>query len=90
MEEKKKRYKVIYDRSECIGVLTCSAFYPERWAIGQDNKADLVGGSENKDKQGTWVLEFDESELARFKESAEVCPVNVIHVFDMETGEKIV
>ena len=90
MEEKKKRYKVVYDRSDCIGVLTCSAFYPQRWAIGKDNKADLVGGSEDNQKLGTWVLEFDEGELERFKESAEVCPVKVIHIFDLETGEKLV
>ena len=43
-----------------------------------------------KDGNGFWIKEIDESELAAYKESAEVCPVNVIHIYDKETGEKII
>lgn len=102
----KKKYKVVYDRANCIGVLSCVAFYPERWSIGSDNKADLIGGQkvEGEKLEGekqlgsgqdqanadTWVLEFTEEELERLKSSAEVCPVNVIHIYNLETGEKMV
>ena len=88
--EKKKRYKVVYDKANCIGVLTCIAFYPDRWVINkQENKADLVGGKEDSNSPGTWTLEFTEEELERFKASADVCPVKVIHIFDLETNEEI-
>lgn len=91
MDEKKKKYRVIYDRKDCIGVLTCAAFYPNRWLINEkDAKADLAGGVEDKDNPGTYLLDFTEEELERLKQSAEVCPVNVIHIIDLETGEKII
>lgn len=87
----KKRYKVVYDRSNCISVLTCTSFYPERWRINEkDNKADLIDGQEDPNKPGVWVLEFTEEEFEQFKASAEVCPVNVIHIYDLATGEKII
>ena len=90
LAEQKKRYKVVYDRPNCIGVLTCVAFYSGRWATNkQDGKADLVGGKEDPSSPGTWVLEFTEEELEKFKVSADVCPVKVIHIFDMETNEEI-
>lgn len=90
-QTEKKKYRVVYDRPNCIGVLTCAAFYPSRWAINEkDAKADLVGGVENQKQPGMFTLEFTEEELSRFKESAEVCPANVIHIYAIETGEKIV
>ena len=65
--------------------------HPNRWVLNkEDDKVDLVGGKlENKEKQ-EYVLEFTEEEFAKFKESAEVCPVNVIHIIDLQTGEKII
>ena len=87
----KKRYKVIYERKDCIGVLTCAAFYPDRWKINEeDSKADLAGGKEDEKNPGVWILEFTEEELERLKASAEVCPVNVIHIEDLETGERLI
>ena len=87
----KKKYKVVYDRTNCIAVLSCTSFYPERWAINKDDaKADLVGGQEEPAQPGIWTAEFTEEELERFKASAEVCPVNVIHIYDLETGEKLI
>lgn len=93
MEESKtkKRYKVIYERSNCIEILSCAAEYPERWIVdNNDNKAMLIGGRKESDNPETWVLEFDEGELEKFKASAEVCPARVIHIIELETGKKIV
>lgn len=87
----KKKYRVVYDRKNCIGVLTCAAFYPERWKINEgDNKADLHESQEDQQNPGTFILEFTEEELERLKSSAEVCPVNVIHIEDVETGRRVV
>ncbi len=87
----KKRYKIIYDRSGCIGVAACVIMHPDRWVMNkEDDKVDLIGGSlADKDKQ-EFVLEFTEEEFEKFKQSAEVCPVNVIHIIDLQTGEKII
>lgn len=93
MEENKpkKRYKVIYERSGCIEILSCVAEYPKRWIVNDnDNKAVLVGGKKESDNPETWVLEFDEDELAKFKASADVCPARVIHIVDLETGKRLV
>lgn len=88
--EKKKKYKVVYDRLNCIEVLSCVAVYPERWKADNDGKASLVGGVEDSKNPKTWYLEFSEEELEKFKSSAEVCPAKVISIIDLETGEKLV
>jgi len=90
-----KTYKIVYDRSVCIGAAACAAVAPDFWKMAQDGKADLVGC---KDEDGMQVLIVKESEmtdnmrnvLELNKEAAEVCPVQAIHVYDEETGEKLV
>lgn len=85
----KKSYQVAYDRKNCIGVLTCVAFHPERWMINKsDSKADLREATENS--PGTFILDFTEEELEKFKTAAEVCPVKVIKIFEVESGKEIV
>ena len=85
-----KKYKVVYDRKDCIGAAACTAVSKD-WVIkeGSDGKADLVGA---ESKQNNEVQEkiIDETELESMLEAARVCPVNVIHIFNLETGEKII
>jgi len=83
-----KKYIIKYDRENCIGAAACVAVQPNEWKIVDDGKADF--NNSNKDEKGFFVREIDESELAFYKESAEVCPVNVIHIYDKETGEKVI
>ena len=86
--EPKKRYKIVYDRDNCIGAGACVIAYEERWVMdAADDKANLIGG---KQEDGSWILEFTEEELAKFMDSAQVCPVNVIHIFEVETGKKLI
>lgn len=75
-----KKYKVDYDRPNCIGAGACAAAYPKRWEMNydKDGKADLIGGKDVPD--GKQELEFDEDEFKDLMESAEICPVNVIHI----------
>jgi len=85
----RKKYKVVYDRNNCIGAGSCVAIFPRRWIMNNaDDKADLVGGK--KDEKEMWIFEFTLEELEDFKSSAEVCPVQVIHIYDLESGEKLV
>lgn len=87
--QKKKKYKVVFERANCIGAGSCVSMYSRRWVMNtQDDKADLIGG--RKEENGTFVVEFTLEELEDFKASAVVCPVNVIHIYDLETGEKLI
>lgn len=82
------KYKVVYERNGCIGAAACAALLAERWKISDmDGKANLINGVETK--PGIFEYEFTEDELARVLESAEACPVNVIHIYD-EEGNKII
>ena len=90
MSSSKKRYKVIYERLNCIGATSCVTVYPERWVLNKDDdKADLIGGTLEDHKTQTWTLEITEEEFEKLKESAEVCPVNIIHIIDLETGKRV-
>ena len=84
------KYKVVLEREKCIGAATCVASYPERWELQEDAKVDIKGEEVKKDSENKeQVLWITEEELEKFKESAEVCPVNVIHIYD-EKGNKII
>ncbi len=85
----KKRYKIVYEREACIGAAACVAAYPERWEIVDDGKADLKGASQNDDNS-VQELEVDEEEFQKMLDSAQACPVNVIHIIDLETGDRVI
>ncbi len=89
MLDSKKKYKIVYDRINCIGAGSCVISYPERWVMNNvDDKANLIGGKETAPH--TWEVEFTAEELEKFLESAQVCPVNVIHIYEVETGKKLI
>lgn len=74
MEEKK--YKIEYDRNECIGAGECVSIAPENWYFDEDKKAAF-----RKE-------EFGEKEFEKNMSAALACPVNCIHIIDKKTGEK--
>ncbi|EKD46243.1 MAG: hypothetical protein ACD_68C00073G0002 [uncultured bacterium] len=82
------KYKVEYDREACIGALTCTVAFPEVFKIGDDKKADMAGSKKNG--SGQYEIEFPDDQLEKFKAAAEVCPVNVIHITNLDSGEKII
>jgi len=74
-----KRYKIEYDRENCIGAAACAAVNPKNWVVSdEDGKADFV------------AAEFNEESLETELEAAKACPVNVIHIIDKKTGEKVI
>jgi len=81
-----KKYKVVYDRPNCIGAAQCVAVLPEFWSLDKDGKAILKG---SKKADGTWELEIDEKILPKMKKAAAACPVNVIHIED-EKGKRLI
>ena len=72
------KYKIEHDRDNCIGCGACVAVNEENWEMADDGKS--------KSKKN----EFDEEDLPKEKEAAEACPVNVIHIVNTETNEKII
>ncbi len=73
-----KKYRIEFDRENCIGAASCAAVNPDNWEISmQDGKADV------KKK------EIDEEELRQNMDAAQACPVNVIHIYD-EEGRKLI
>ncbi len=91
-----KTYRIVFDRKNCIGAAACAAVAPEFWIMNEDGKADLAGSK--TDENGNQVLIVKESQLSKEgknvlalnKDAAEVCPVQVIHIYDADTGEKLV
>ena len=86
------RYKIIYDLENCIGVFACVAAHEKRWLIGKDEfegKAVLVGAKQDE-KTGFYEVEIEDDELEINLEAARVCPVNVIHIVDKQTGKQLV
>ncbi len=78
-DKKEKRYTIEYDREGCIGAGACAAVCPENWFMEADNKANL------KNKEVAEGEEFEKN-----LQAAQVCPVNVIHIIDKQTGKKII
>jgi ferredoxin len=72
------KYEIQYDRDGCIGAGACANVDPSNWRMASDGKADLL----KKD--------IDEAELEASINAARACPVNVIHIVNKETGEKLV
>lgn len=84
-----KKYKIVYDRGLCIGAGTCVAINPNSWELDSENKAQLKNSSQ-KDGSETFELEIDENTFDIEMEAAKGCPVNCIHIIDMETGEQLI
>ncbi len=83
----KKRYKILYKREACIEFGGCAAA-SRHFEIGKDNKADLVGAKKNK--EGFYELIIEAEDLPKNIDAAQICPVKVIKIFDLETGKEIV
>lgn len=82
-----KRYKVIYERTGCIGAGSCVAALPQYWSLDKDSKATLKS---SKKTNTSWELELEEKLLPKMMEAAQACPVSVIHIIDLSTGQQLV
>jgi ferredoxin len=85
-----KKYKIVYNRTECIGAGACAAIAPDTWLMVAGGKADLVGGKEISTGMWEATIEADETQIKLIVESADACPVKVIHIIDLETGKQII
>mgnify|MGYP001590689673 CR=1 FL=1 len=84
------KYRELLEMKGCIGAATCAAVHPERWKmINNNNKVTIIGGKKIPGSEDEEII-IDDSELEKFKQAAEVCPVNVIHIKNLDTGEEII
>ncbi len=81
-----RKYIIEYEKEGCIGAGVCIAWAPKFWEFINEQKATLKG---SKDEKGIWRLEIDEKDLPQNIEAAQGCPVNVIKIFEKETGKQI-
>lgn len=73
------KYKIEHDRPNCIGCGACAAVFDTNWFMEEDGKSNL------KNHDVAEGGEYDGN-----KNAADSCPVNVIHIINTETGEKII
>ncbi len=85
------QWKIDHDRPGCIGCGACAAVNPDFWTMSPvDGKSDLVGSVSTKEGDEVVREQREMEELQGNKEAAESCPVNVIHIIDLKTGQKII
>lgn len=82
------KYKVQHDRPHCVGTFNCTALCPKFWKKGENGKSILKGGKESD--KGWTEVEIDEKDFECNKKAAVSCPVNVIHIVNLKTDEKII
>ena len=81
------KFLLEHDRPNCIGCAACAAVNPKHWVMNEDGKSDIIGAPHRPDD---WQeLEISDEDFQMDKEAAESCPVNVIHLKNKDTGEKI-
>ncbi|MBS3059911.1 MAG: ferredoxin [DPANN group archaeon] len=83
------KYKVTLNREECIGAGVCVAEAPEKWKMNNDGKVDALDGTKNGDNS-LHEFEISEEQLDKVLRSAQVCPVTVIHIKNLDTGEELI
>lgn len=71
-------YKIEHDRENCIGCGSCAAVCPDNWEIKDDSKSAPKKTS------------ISEDEFECNNNAATGCPVNVIHITNLDTKEKII
>ena len=87
--KKDSAYLIKHDKPNCIGCAACESVAPDFWVMNAEgDKADIVGGT-NKDDDSQ-ELDIEEKDFTTNKEAADSCPVNVIHIINKKTGEKII
>ena len=89
MNDDDKKYKIKHDRPNCIGCMACVSVCPRFWEMSDlDGKSDIIGGK--RLDNGHEELSISEEDFEDNMDAAESCPVNVIHLVNIETGEELI
>ncbi len=86
-------FQLQHNRPDCIACGVCAMQAPEFWKMDYDGdgKSDIHPDKKPLTRGDGWeLLDMDEAGREANKEAAECCPVNVIHIVNKETGEKLI
>ena len=81
------KFTIKHDRPNCIGCGACAAVCSGFWEMDDDGKSNLKGSKKTGE---TEERDIEEKDFEKNKEAADSCPVNVIHIENKETKEKII
>ena len=87
------KYKIVLDRAGCIGAFSCATVGKgeDIWEMEEsEGKVNLKLEGATKTQEKHEVVIEDEGLVKKAIESGEVCPVKVIKVINLETGEDLV
>ena len=84
------QFKIEYNRKKCIGAGTCAAVAADQWEMESSGKAKMKGVSAFNEQTQLFEKIIDEKDFASNKKAADGCPKKVIHITNLETGEKII
>tara|TARA_Y100000310_G_C20082555_1_gene534519 strand:+ start:187 stop:420 length:234 start_codon:yes stop_codon:yes gene_type:complete len=67
---------ILHEKENCIGCAACFSLDPENWEMEEDGKSHLKDSNlkDNNEVKETTITNLH-------KETAECCPVNVIHIY---------
>src|SRR3989338_3730067 len=83
-----KKYILQHDRPNCIGCAACEAVAPDFWEMNEDGKSDIKGA---KSLESGWQeTEIEEKNFVENKDAADSCPVNVIHIVNKQSEERLI
>ena len=83
------KFKILHNRSGCIGCQACASVCSKFWEMNdEDGFADLIDG--DRLEGGDMELEISEADFKCNMDAAESCPVNVIHISNLESGEELI
>lgn len=92
-----KKFTIKHDRDICIGCSACHNVCDKYWGMSdKDGKSNLLKGNSNsevkKNEEGFEVLGSCENPVEKDfdlnLEAAESCPVNCIHVYEVDEDKK--
>lgn len=84
-----KKYKIIYRKTACIGAGACEYAAPQLWYYDKETSiATLRDPAASKTPEQEELI-IDEKDLPAHLEAAQVCPVSIIEIYDLQTGEKL-
>jgi ferredoxin len=83
------KYRVEFDRENCIGAGACVATNADFWFIDQDGKATLKTAVFD-DAKKLWILQIEDADFQKHMDAAGVCPVTVIHVYENDGDKKLI
>ena len=84
-----KKYKIHYKKAECIGAGACEAAFPEGWFFDKETSIATLKDPETKKTDEIEELIITEEQLENYLDSARVCPIAIIEIYELETNNKI-